>query len=51
MAIVSMLFKDFEAFIWSGTINMVIVYNVTMVLLYNYYCRCVDPVLMITKSM
>ena len=50
MVIDLMLFKDFEVFIWLGPITMVTVYNVTMVMLYTYHFRCVDPVFFIHKS-
>ena len=36
MVIDSMLFNDFEVFIWLGSITIVTVYNVTMVMLYIY---------------
>ena len=47
------LFKNFEAFIWLAAITMVTVDNiimVTLVMLYTYHFRCVDPVLWILKS-
>ena len=47
MVIHSVLFEDF---IWLDLIAMVTVYNVTMVMLYTYDFRCVDPVLLIYKS-
>ena len=37
MVIDSVLFKDFEAFIWLGPISMVTVYNIAMVMLYTYH--------------
>ena len=46
-------FKDFRVFIWLGPITMVTVDNTTMVtmtMLYTYHFRCVDPVLLINKS-
>ena len=50
MIIELVLFKTFEVFIWLCPINMITVYNVTMVMLYIYYFRCVDPVLLILES-
>ena len=50
MVIESMLFKDFEVFIWLGIITMVTVFRETMVMLYAYHFQCVDPVLLILQS-
>ena len=50
MVIDSVFFKDLEVFIWLGPITMVTIYNVTMVMLYTYHFRCVNPVLLIIKS-
>ena len=42
--------KEFEVFIWLGPITMVIVYKVTMTMLYTYHFPYIDPVLWILKS-
>ena len=53
MVIISVIFNDFEVFIRLGPNTTVTVYNVTMVtivMLYAYHFRCVDPVLLILTS-
>ena len=49
MVIDSVIFKNFEVFIWLGHITMVIVYNVTIEILYAYHFQCVDLFLLILK--
>ena len=49
MIIHSVLFKEFEVFIWLSSITMVTVYNITMVMLCTYHFRCIYPVLLILK--